>query len=74
MEFKEIIQRIEKENLLIKESFFTKRVVYEAVTYYGVSVFNLTHNQYKKICNSFTICAYKEDYNGFTKRFYKVKF
>jgi len=74
MEFKEIIERIEKENLLIKESFFTKRVVYEAVNYSGVRIFNLTHNQYKKIIKTFLTSVYKEDYSGFTKRFYKVKF
>jgi hypothetical protein len=74
MEFKELIQRIEKENLLIKESFFTKRTVYEAVNIYGVRIFNLTNNQYKKILKTYLTSCVKEDYNGFTKRFYKVKF
>lgn len=74
MVFEEIIKRIKDENLLIKECFFTKRVVYEAVNNSGVRIFNLTHNQYKKILKTYLTSVIKEDYSGFTKRFYKIKF
>jgi hypothetical protein len=74
MGFEEIIKRIKEENLLIKEVFYTKRVIYEAVNYSGVRIFNLTHNQYKKILKTYLTSVIKEDYSGFVKRFYKIKF
>ena len=74
MEFKEIILRIEKENLLIKESFFTRKTIYEAVTFNNSRVFNLTLSQYKKISKTYLTEVCGEDYNGFTKRYWKVIF
>ena len=74
MVFEEIIKRIKDENLFIKECFLTKRVIYEVVNNSGVRIFNLTHNQYKKILKTYLTFVVKEDYSGFTKRFYKVNF
>jgi hypothetical protein len=74
MKFKETIERIQKENLLIKEIFYTKGVVYECVNKDLVKVFTISKHQYNNISKVFNTIVQKEDYNGFTKRYYKVIF
>ena len=74
MQFKEIIERIKKENLLIKETFYTQKTLYEVVNKDLVMVFKITNSQYKNISKKFNIIIEKENYNGFTKRYYKVIF
>lgn len=72
MTFEEITNRIISENLFIKETFYTKRTIYEAVTNKDVRVFNITYAQYKKILKTYSASIVKEDYSGFTKRYYKI--
>lgn len=74
MTFDEIIKRIEKENLLIKETFYSKRTIYECFTENNVRVFNLTYLQYRKILKLYNTKVFKEEYGGFVKRYFKVIF
>lgn len=70
----EIIQRIEKENLFIKEIFYTKKTIYECVCFDLVMRFKITNSQFKNILKKHNAKVVKEDYNGFTKRYYKIIF
>ena len=72
MTFEQVTNRIIKENLLIKETFFSKKTIYEAVTNKDVRVFNITYAQYKKIIRIFNTSVVKDSYYGFTKRYYKI--
>jgi hypothetical protein len=54
MTYQEIENRIIKENLFIKETFLTKKTIYEAVLK-DIRIFNITYAQYKKLCRKYNI-------------------
>lgn len=73
MTINEIIKIITDNECYLKETFFTNRNVYEIVNRNNIRICTITYNQYTKIQSLYKTTLYKEDYNGFTKRWHKIE-
>lgn len=69
----EIDELINSRDCYLKETFFTRRTVYEITNASNVRICNVTTIQAKNISNKYLTVLFKEDYSGFTKRWYKIK-
>jgi hypothetical protein len=70
---KEIKKLIENKECYLKEIFFTRRQVYEIVNNCDIRICTITYRQSMNIRENYKTILYKENYNGFTKRWYKIE-
>jgi len=72
MKYTELKQILDNRECYLKEIFFTRRTVYEIVNNCDIRICNITYAQSTKIHNSYSLKLFKENYSGFTKRWYKI--